>query len=377
MHLSIVYQSIQNEPFLRKDYVYMSKPQVIAFYLPQFYPTKENDEWWQKGFTEWTNVGKAKPLFKGHYQPRVPADLGYYDLRLPEVREQQAELAHEAGIDGFCYWHYWFAGRRLLDRVFTEVVESGKPDFPFCLCWANHSWYQKTWDPSKPDKLLIEQTYPGEEDYVNHFKAMLPAFKDSRYIKTDGKLNFGIFGADKIPSFPLMKEIWNDLATKNGLPEFFFWGLAQGRKRLLDVKNMDYDGIIYDNLQTVYDQSFSFARRAYDKIFNRPHVIDYQEYVKMSVSFFEEHKDLFPCIMPNFDHSPRSMTRGVILHRDTPQKWEKFFQEVYHMQSQKNNSMIIIKSWNEWGEGNYLEPDLKFGKQYLEAIKKVINPSNF
>lgn len=133
-------------------------PRTIAFYLPQFYPTPENDAWWGKGFTEWTNVGRAKPLFRGNYQPRVPADLGYYDLRIPEVRVRQAELARAAGIEGFCYWHYWFAGRRLLERVFEEVVESGSPDFPFCLCWANHSWKAKTWDPTVPDKMLMEQT---------------------------------------------------------------------------------------------------------------------------------------------------------------------------------------------------------------------------
>ena len=121
------------------------KPRLIAFYLPQFYPTPENDEWWGKGFTEWTNVGRAKPLFKGHYQPKVPADLGYYDLRILEIREEQAKMAREAGIEGFCYWHYWFGnGKRLLSQVFKEVVESGKPDFPFCLCWANHSWLAKT-----------------------------------------------------------------------------------------------------------------------------------------------------------------------------------------------------------------------------------------
>ena len=150
----------------------MKKPQVIAFYLPQFYPTPENDKWWGEGFTEWTNVAKARPLFKGHYQPKLPGKLGFYDLRLPETREAQADLAREAGVDAFCYWHYWFNGRRLLDRVFTEVVDSGKPDFPFCLCWANHSWYQKTWDPNKPNRLLMEQTYPGEQDYIAHFKAI-------------------------------------------------------------------------------------------------------------------------------------------------------------------------------------------------------------
>ena len=184
----------------------MSKARVIAFYLPQFYPTQENDIWWGKGFTEWTNVGRAQPLFRGHYQPKVPADLNYYDLRLPIVRSQQANLAHEAGIEGFCYWHYWFNGRRLLDTVFEEIVASGEPNFPFCLCWANHSWYQKTWDPDKPNKLLIEQTYPGVEDYEAHFNALLPAFKDPRYMKVNGKLIFGLFAPLDIPDAKFFKE---------------------------------------------------------------------------------------------------------------------------------------------------------------------------
>ena len=193
----------------------MSRPRLISFYLPQFYPTPENDEWWGKGFTEWTNVGRAKPLFKGHYQPRVPADLGYYDLRIPEVREQQAALAKEAGIEGFCYWHYWFAGRRLLDTVFKEVVESGKPDYPFCLCWANHSWYAKTWDPKVPDKLLIEQTYPGEQDYIDHFYAMLPAFKDERYMRVNGKPIFGLFSPLDIPEPEVFFNLWNKSLFSN------------------------------------------------------------------------------------------------------------------------------------------------------------------
>ena len=159
------------------------KARVIAFYLPQYHPFKENDEWWGKGFTEWTNVGRAKPLFRGHYQPRVPADLGYYDLRMPEVREKQVNLAKEAGIEGFCYWHYWFGnGRRLMESVFDEVLISGKPDFPFCLGWANHSWFAKTWDKDgKKDKLLIEQQYLGIEDFKTHFGYALKAFKDPRY----------------------------------------------------------------------------------------------------------------------------------------------------------------------------------------------------
>ena len=171
-------------------------PRIIAFYLPQFHPFKENDEWWGKGFTEWTNVGKAKPLFKGHNQPRVPTELGYYDLRLPIVREQQAEMAREAGVEAFCYWHYWFGnGKRLIADIFDEVLYSGKPDFPFCLGWANHSWYAKNWnaDGTTTNKLLIEQTYPGIEDEKMHFAFLLKAFKDKRYTKVNGCPLFYIF----------------------------------------------------------------------------------------------------------------------------------------------------------------------------------------
>ena len=175
------------------------KARVIAFYLPQFHPIPENDRFWGPGFTEWTNVAKATPLFRGHYQPRIPADLGFYDLRLPEVREQQAQMAKEAGIEGFCYWHYWFGnGKRLLERPFNEVLASGKPDYPFCLCWANHSWTTRTWEKRKglvtaTSSMIAEQTYPGEPDYKAHFDFCLKAFKDKRYITVDGKPLFAIF----------------------------------------------------------------------------------------------------------------------------------------------------------------------------------------
>ena len=152
------------------------KPRIIGLYLPQYHPIPENDEWWGKGFTEWNNVVKARPLFRGHYQPRFPADLGFYDLRLPEVREQQAQLAREAGLEGFCYYHYWFGGKQLLERPFNEVLSSGKPDFPFCLCWANHSWSNKTWNRKsnlQANSMLIEQTCPGDEDDREHFMNVL------------------------------------------------------------------------------------------------------------------------------------------------------------------------------------------------------------
>ena len=176
-------------------------PKILALYLPQFHPFPENDEWWGKGFTEWTNVGKAKPLFRGHDEPRVPTELGYYDLRLPLIREQQAQMAREAGVTAFCYWHYWFGnGRRLLADVFHEVLESGKPDFPFCLAWANHTWRAVGCTAGNDSKaILMEQTYPGIDDAKAHFKLLLKAFRDERYVKVDGKPYLFIFDPVALP----------------------------------------------------------------------------------------------------------------------------------------------------------------------------------
>ncbi len=356
----------------------MSKPRLISFYLPQFYPTKENDEWWGKGFTEWTNVGRAKPLFKGHYQPKVPSDLGYYDLRIPEVREQQAQLANEAGIEGFCYWHYWFAGKRLLDTVFKEVVESGKPDFPFCLCWANHSWYAKTWDPEVPDKLLIEQTYLGEQDYIDHFYAMLPAFKDKRYMTVEGKLIFGLFSPLDLPDVKVFFDIWNRLARENGLGGFYFFGFTFNHLKVRRILEIGYNSVVLDNVRSCdttssfFDDLFIRLKRRFFKI---PKLIKYDDYVKYMKSKYILSNNIHPCINPNFDHSPRSAHRGVILINNTPDKWYNLCVDFFKMLDtrKKEENLLFIKAWNEWGEGNYLEPDLKFGKLYIEKTKEALN----
>ena len=353
----------------------MSKPRLIAFYLPQFYPTKENDEWWQKGFTEWTNVGNAKPLFKGHYQPRVPADLGYYDLRIPEVRVQQAELAKEAGIEGFCYWHYWFSGRRLLDRVFSEVVSSGEPDYPFCLCWANHSWYQKTWDPTKPDRLLIEQEYPGEEDYKNHFYAMLPAFKDKRYMKVGDKLIFGVYDPMAIPDFKRFEEIWNNLAQENGLSGFYFCGFTYKKEATGEIINRGFDSAVLDNVMTAKEKEKTIIARLKRRWFQIPEKFDYDRYSKWMLSLYDVSDKVHPCIVPNFDHSPRSKERGVVITNHTPEKWERLCDQVFNLcgSRKEQENIVFIKSWNEWGEGNYLEPDLKFGRGFIDATRKAFD----
>lgn len=359
----------------------MSKPRLIAFYLPQFYPTPENDEWWEPGFTEWTNVARAKPLFPGHYQPRIPRDLGFYDLRVPETREKQAQLAREAGIEGFCYWHYWFNGRRLLDKVFSEVVKSGNPDFPFCLCWANHSWYRKVWDPSKgQDKLLVKQEYPGEQDFINHFNALLPAFTDKRYIKRNRKLLFGLFGPLPAKEQKLFTDTWNRLAKENGLEGFYFFVHTYNKGILPIMNQQGIDAVTVDYAHTlnIHNNKFTkFLWKVYYKLFELPKINTYKNYERTFHKDFEATEGIIPTVTPNFDHSPRSRARGVIITGSSPQRWRGFLESVFEKTKCRphEENIVLIKSWNEWGEGNYLEPDMKYGKGFIHATKQAVESS--
>ena len=354
-----------------------TKARVIAFYLPQFYPTPENDEWWGPGFTEWTNVARMRPLFEGHYQPRLPGELSFYDLRLPSIRERQAELAQIAGIEGFCYWHYWFGnGKRLLDQVFREVVESGKPNFPFCLCWANHSWYNKLWNPNVPDKLLIEQNYPGEQDYIDHFYAMLPAFQDKRYIKIRGKLLFGFFEPADFDASEFMK-IWNLLAIKNGLEGFHFFDFSYGMNKYQSINHSLFDSTVLDVFFSAFNNNEVKKFYKNKKLTTKAkpiRVATYKRYRKICNQLFRQTPLVYPCIIPGFDHSPRSNTKGHILYDCTPEEWGGLVKDTVALFSYRpyEENLIFIKAWNEWGEGNYLEPDIKFGRKYIDELKYAI-----
>jgi hypothetical protein len=228
---------------------------VIAFYLPQFHPIPENDAWWGKGFTEWTNVAKAKPLFRGHYQPRIPIDLGYYDLRVPEVREAQAGLARNAGIEGFCYYHYWFGGKRLLEKPFTEVVATGQPNFPFCLCWANQTW-SGIWH-GNPDRVLVEQTYPGTEDNRRHFLAVRQAFLDTRYPRFEGRPIFVIYRPTEHPDVTRFITEWEELAVQSGLPGIHFVAYLSPVEAAWDFRSRAFDGCTVVSSLRVFQLSFS------------------------------------------------------------------------------------------------------------------------
>lgn len=355
----------------------------IALYLPQYYPTKENDEWWGNGFTEWVNVARARSLFKGHVQPHLPADLGFYDLRLSETREAQAALAAKYGIEGFCYWHYWFGnGKRLLERPFTEVLESGNPKFPFCLGWANHSWYKKLWDPKGgKDTLLIEQTYPGIDDYINHFNTLLPAFKDPRYIKVNGKLFFIIFDVKNFADAKNFIKTWRHLAKENGLNDFYFVATDYGLRFYDLAMEMGFDAVyeadktnIHHNLSKIQKVIHLIKRR----FFNIPTVFLYKDAIKYMVMDYCKKNNVIPCITPNWDHSPRSGRHAFILYKSTPELFKKIVKRAFEVikNKPKQEQIVIIQSWNEWGEGNYLEPDREFGHGYLKALKEIIDENS-
>lgn len=355
--------------------------QIIAYYLPQYHPTARNNEWWGKGFTEWTNVGKAKKLYPGHYQPKVPSELGYYDLRLQESRQAQADLAKEAGITGFCYYHYWFEdGFEELERPFNEVVALKEPDFPFCLCWANESWYSKFWnnDGSVEKKLLAEQKYLGEEDNRKHFFSLLNAFRDPRYIKIDGRLLFVIYQPLSFKGYKDFKNQWNELAKQNGLPGFFFVGQTLQLNKIDEILEIGFDAVNHchrlDNYFQ-YNRSSVFITRtinALRKIFKLPFIIPYRKAIKNSVFKEDYLETVFPTMMPNWDHTPRSGYGGTVLHNATPDLFEKHASKVLATVLNKQNKVVFLKSWNEWGEGNYMEPDLKYGRGFINALKNAI-----
>ena len=358
-----------------------AKARVLAYYLPQYHPIPENDEWWGKGFTEWTNVGKAKPLYPGHYQPHVPADLGYYDLRVPETREAQAQMAKEYGIEGFIYWHYWFGnGKRLLERPFNEVLSSGKPDFPFALAWANETWKGFWFGDDGSRNTLIEQLYPGESDYREHFKTVLPAFKDKRYITCDGKPVFFVYKPLQHPEMKQFLELWRNMAAEQGLDGIYFVAMGQNLYSQEKAEHF-YDTMMdtgFDAISITNSYSApitSLKDKIIHKIIYDVRKLDMRRYCYEQVACpLDSRENVIPSILSNWDHTPRTGKSGVIVYGSTPQLFHQFLQKKIDLIKEKpyDKRFLIIKSWNEWAEGNHLEPDLKYGRQYLEAIKKEV-----
>ena len=354
-----------------------STPELIAFYLPQFHPIAENDAAWGQGFTEWTHVQQARPLFPGHYQPHLPADLGYYDLRQPDVRHAQAALARRYGITAFCYYHYWLGdGRRLLERPFNEVLESGAPDFPFCLCWANDSW-TGVWY-GKPNAIIARQTYPGRDDHLRHIDWLSRAFHDARYLKVDGKPVFLIFKPREIPALAETLNLWRTRAKANGLP-----GLHLVAVRFYHQQ--------WDVHASGFDASVTFRLPLFPTDFNRqvhrsnPWVMRHADVKELlaepplttPLRDLSHHPLNYPCVGPNWDNTPRCGTRGIVLHDSTPELFSHSLRRAKDILDKLpvGKRLCYIKAWNEWAEGNHLEPDQRTGHGWLEAVKAVFPPT--
>ena len=379
------------------------KARVIAYYLPQFHPIPENDEAWGQGFTEWTNVAKAKPQFKGHNQPRVPADLGFYDLRLSEVREKQAELARECGIEGFCYWHYWMGnGKRLLQRPFQEVLSSGNPDFPFCLAWANHTWKTGTWDTGGGNRIIVPQLYPGKQDYIQHFNTLLSAFRDHRYMRIDGMPIFVIFDPYGFKEVSLFIELWNKLAKDNGLEGIYFIALIHSTttmRRLPDGRvkrvhpNLKTSSQVYrDILSLGFNGINSFGKPRAEMYYQGKYTrimkyllhkklpflptlrLDYKKVMEYFFAPEDVWENVYPTIFPQWDRTPRAGNSEGVYVNATPKNFEIHIKQALKVIEKKDfdHRVLFLRSWNEWGEGNYVEPDLLYGHGFLEAIKNAV-----
>lgn len=362
-----------------------SSARLIAYYLPQFHPIPENDEWWGKGFTEWTNVVNAKPLFPGHDQPNLPSELGFYDLRVPETRMAQAELAREHGIEGFCYWHYWFGdGRRLLERPFNEVLNSGEPDFPFCLAWANQTW-TGVWHGAA-DRILIEQAYPGLADYRAHFYAVLDALSDRRYMTIEDKPIFLIYRPDELPDQRAFTDCWRELAHQAGFKGLYLIGVRYGP---WNPQENGFDAAAPTHVLRAFAASEIPEVRRMMRVkaallagnprlvrwraWRKPRRIAYERAVELCTQPLANDFLEFPTVHPNWDNTPRSGMEGVVFMDSTPEKFGRHLREVIGQVAHRNHDqrIVFLKSWNEWAEGNYLEPDQRFGRAYLQMVKQV------
>ena len=354
------------------------RARALAFFLPQYHPIPENDEWWGPGFTEWTNVAAARPLFRGHQQPRLPGALGFYDLRVPETRAAQAALASSAGIEAFCYWHYWFGGRRILDDVLAAVLSSGIPSFPFALAWANQSW-TGIWHGAE-DRTLIEQTYPGADDHRHHFDYLLEAFADERYFKVDGRPLFYIYDPRSVPRLADVTAVWRRLAARAGLDGLYLVGEAKGAHPINsdDASRMGLDALVAVRLppQARHPRDWWRYRAQGARLVSLrgPTVYDGDRLAETLIAPESNRLDVHPCVIPNWDNTPRSGRRGRVIANTSPAFFARQLSTALTAINDKpfESRLLFIKSWNEWAEGNYLEPDRANGTALLDVLRREV-----
>jgi lipopolysaccharide biosynthesis protein len=360
----------------------MSNIRPLAFFLPQFHPIPENDAWWGKGFTEWTNVVKTKPLFKDHYQPHLPADLGFYDLRLIETMQEQAALAKEHGIYGFIYYHYWFNGKQVLDFPVKNMIANDKPDFPFMLCWANENW-SRNWDGGF-DKLLLHQEYSLTDDREHMEYLCKNIFTDSRYIKIDNKPVFAVYRAELFPAAVATVALWNEVCLKAGFNGIYLLKVESVADRI-NPNEIGFDATVefqpdWANIPNRVKVDLTekvlhkLALKKSPKYSNR--IFEYRELVEKGIHKKTATYKRFPGLTPMWDNTARRNTDAVIFNNSTPELYGKWLNHIvnHFKPFSENENFIFINAWNEWAEGNHLEPCQKWGKQYLEVTQKILCP---
>jgi len=353
-------------------------PRVLAFYLPQYHPIPENDEWWGEGFTDWRNVKKAEPLFDGHYQPHEPSDLGYYDLREHDARLAQAALAKRFGIDGFCYYHYWFNGKRLLEEPLQAVLDSGEPALPFCLCWANENWTRR-WDGFDKE-ILIHQDYT-ETDDREHIRSLVPVLRDKRYIRVNGKPLLLVYRTELMPDPARTAEVWREEARAAGLGELFLGRVESFSK--CDPAQIGFDAAIefapdWANLGPRLrggEEALENAGENIERICEEHMLFDYGTLSDTMMA-----KDTPPwkwmrCVTPSWDNRARRQKDACVFIDSDPDTYRDWLERAIEHTDRRllgEERIVFVNAWNEWAEGNHLEPDKRFGTAYLEATQKAL-----
>jgi len=358
-----------------------NKVRILAFYLPQFHPIPENDAWWGKGFTEWTNVVQGRPVFPGHYQPHLPSDLGFYDLRVPEVRAQQALLARIAGIHGFCYYYYNFNGKKLLDRPLNEMLKTGEPDFPFCLCWANENWTRR-WD-GRDEEVLIKQEHSIEGD-KNFIKEIIPFLKDKRYIRVNNRLLLLIYRTEKLIKPQETANTWREIVKKELGEELYLCAVNNFTKDI-DPETIGFDATVQFPLEFNPDCKYESSLLEQAEHLEKGKLKDYWFYnydciVETMLKAKKPSYKYFRGAFPSWDNTPRRNNSGVVFLNSTPGKFQNFLKQVIDLtrsEQKGDEQLVFINAWNEWAEGAHLEPDVKYGHAWIEATKNAIEGKEF
>lgn len=357
---------------------------IIAFYLPQFHAFPENDKWWGKGFTEWSSVKSAKPIIRGHIQPRIPLNGNYYNLLNEDVMKWQANLAKQYGVYGFCYYHYWFGGKLLMEKPMENMLHNRDIDLPFCICWANENW-TRAWS-KKSNEVLIAQTYGGQNEWKEHFEYLCQFWRDDRYIKIDGKPLMVIYRPEIIPVLSEMLEYWQILAKENGFKGIVF---AYQRSEYDHRKDKGGDlfqyGIEYQPSLVKRHQDNQvgmLAKRTLNIIFQKfPYPLfrwnaycsSYDRAWKEILKIIPRDEKMLPGAFVNWDATPRHKRRGSFYLGATPEKFRRYLSEqIKRAKHIYKKDMIFIFAWNEWGEGGYLEPDEQYKYGMLEAVREAL-----